>query len=245
MKYSCPCCTYLTFDKEPFCSFEICPVCYWKDDGMQNNNSNLPFEQNRISLDEAKRNFLEFGAIKNKYKDYVRRPFENELTSNIFKNKSITLSHLADIIIWSGVKTIEELTKIILAIIDTKNEWSEYKSLFENLKSSANDKKLKDSLLPDEFVSHILDSLGMVVFYREDSNSLSSLSYESKNSTLRLSQEWSEYIRRNGFSCIENYSCEDETAIKTSDALFKYGFKVIDRVYERTNVSIKFRGQYT
>ncbi len=36
MSYACPCCGYLTFDALPYGSFDICAVCFWEDDNVQN-----------------------------------------------------------------------------------------------------------------------------------------------------------------------------------------------------------------
>ena len=149
-----------------------------------------------------------------------------------------TLSHLTDIIQWSGLKSIEEIVNLILPICDSNQEYLEYKKLFENIQQSVSDENLKDTMLPNELVSKILDNLGMVVFYRKDSNILSSLSYEQAGSRLRLCNEWSAYIREHGFESVMDYSYEDETILRTSDALMKYGFEKIEKVYERTRVEL-------
>lgn len=151
---------------------------------------------------------------------------------------SITLTKLSNIIQWSGLKTVEEITKTIFPILENNQEWIEYKPLFENLVDSVNDDELKYTTIPDELVSNILDTLGMVVFYRANSNTLSSLSYEQEGSELRLSHEWSQYIRDNGYKNVIEYNYEDETIVRTSDALLKYGYETIERVYERTNASL-------
>lgn len=236
MKYACPCCNYLTYDEEPNGSFEICPVCYWEDDAVQNNNPVYSNGANNISLNDAKKNFKEFGAIKFEYKKNVRKPFRYEIHDLLIEQ--ITLTQLADILQWCGLKTVEDITQIILSVIISNNEWDEYNKLFENIKQSVSDDKLKDTMLPDELVSNILDALGMIVFYRKDSNSLSSLSYEPNEHNLRLTNQWSEFIRINGFDSVKKYNHENETILKTSDALFKYGFKIINKVYERTLVEL-------
>jgi len=149
-----------------------------------------------------------------------------------------TLSNLTDIIQWSGLKTVEEIVSVILPICDSNQEYLEYKKLFENIQQSVSDEKLKDTMLPNELVSKILDNLGMVVFYRKNSNILSSLSYEQEGSKLRLCHEWSAYIREHGFENVIDYNYEDETIMRTSDALMKYGYEKIERVYERTRVEL-------
>ena len=79
MSFPCPCCGYLTFDEEPLGTFEICPVCFWEDDNVQNNDPSYDDGANRISLIQAKKNFLQFGAIQEKFISSVRNPLPSEL----------------------------------------------------------------------------------------------------------------------------------------------------------------------
>jgi rubredoxin len=77
-KYACPCCGYLTLNDEPDNSFQICPVCYWEDDGVQLKYPTYESGANRVSLNQAKKNFVKFSAIEKRFKDYVRCPLEDE-----------------------------------------------------------------------------------------------------------------------------------------------------------------------
>ena len=61
--FACPCCGYKTFDEKPNGTFEICVVCFWEDDNIQNENPNYSGGANKISLKQAQKNFLDFGAI--------------------------------------------------------------------------------------------------------------------------------------------------------------------------------------
>jgi len=171
------------------------------------------------------------GNLLNELKKYESNTF------SLLSGK-LSLLNLSNIIQFSGLKTIKKIELAILHVIDNNHEFSEYKTLFEDLESSANDEEVKHTVLSDELVSIILDSLGMVVFHRKNSNTLSSLSYKQEGSKLRLNQEWSAYIRDNGYESVINYTYEDETILRTSDALLKYGYKTIERVYERTNTSL-------
>lgn len=80
MNYPCPCCSYLTFDEKPCGTFEICPVCYWEDDNTQINNLDYDGGANGISLNEARKNFALYGAVKKEYIDKVRKPLSKEKT---------------------------------------------------------------------------------------------------------------------------------------------------------------------
>ncbi|WP_447505667.1 CPCC family cysteine-rich protein [Acinetobacter pittii] len=64
MSYACLCCGYLTFDDLAYDSFEICPICFWEDDNVQNEDPDYMGGANGISLNMAKQNFQLFGAIK-------------------------------------------------------------------------------------------------------------------------------------------------------------------------------------
>ena len=79
MKYSCPCCGFLTFDEKPCGNFDICPVCYWEDDDIQNKNPDFVGGANGISLNQAKTAYKALGAIKKRYVEKVRLPVKDEI----------------------------------------------------------------------------------------------------------------------------------------------------------------------
>ena len=39
-KYKCPCCGFYTLKDKADNTFQICPVCYWEDDGVQFHDPN-------------------------------------------------------------------------------------------------------------------------------------------------------------------------------------------------------------
>lgn len=80
-KFECPCCGYFTLEEEAGNSFQLCPVCYWEDDGVQFNDPTYEGGANSLSLNEAKENFRKFGAIEERFKEYVRQPFKEETKS--------------------------------------------------------------------------------------------------------------------------------------------------------------------
>ena len=172
------------------------------------------------------------------YDNKVIKKNDTSKASSNFLDKSFSLLQLSNIIQWSGLKTVEEISRIIFTILENNQEWNEYQAIFKNLEDNVNNNELKNTSIPAALVSNILDALGMVVFFRKNTNNLSSLSYERKHSPLRLCHEWAKHIRRNGFDSVMNYSNADESIIKTSDALLKYGYEIIEKVYERTNASL-------
>ncbi len=80
--YPCPCCGYLTFDTAPGGTFAICPVCYWEDDNIQNDDPAYEGGANDISLNTAKENFSKYGAIKKEFVREVRKPLPEEFPAH-------------------------------------------------------------------------------------------------------------------------------------------------------------------
>lgn len=79
MKYKCPCCGYYTFDYEPNGSYGICPVCFWEDDLIALDDPTFVGGANRVSLQQARLNYKEFGACEKEMLQYVREPNLDEL----------------------------------------------------------------------------------------------------------------------------------------------------------------------
>ncbi len=79
MNNACPCCGYLTFEEETNGSYAICPVCYWEDDYIPDNDIYYAGGANGISLQDARMNFSRYKAIKQEFINQVRDPLINEL----------------------------------------------------------------------------------------------------------------------------------------------------------------------
>ncbi|MDY2588532.1 CPCC family cysteine-rich protein [Winogradskyella aquimaris] len=81
-RFYCECCGYNTLNEKPNGTYQICTTCYWEDDPIQSAEPDYEGGANRVSLNQAKRNFAEFGAcerdmIKNVnkvHKDDIRNP---------------------------------------------------------------------------------------------------------------------------------------------------------------------------
>jgi hypothetical protein len=78
VKYTCPCCGYKTFYEEPNGEYNICTVCYWEDDPFQKADPTDEGGANQVSLRQAQRNFIEFGACEVEMKHYTRQPNSDE-----------------------------------------------------------------------------------------------------------------------------------------------------------------------
>jgi Cysteine-rich CPCC len=58
---SCPCCGFWALTERN--AFEICPVCFWEDDGQDDwDADDTKGGPNSSSLTEARRNFRAFGS---------------------------------------------------------------------------------------------------------------------------------------------------------------------------------------
>lgn len=77
-KYICPCCGFFTLNKQADNTFQICPVCYWEDDGIQFHEPYYEGGANQVSLNQAKENFKNFGVIEERFKVFVRYPLADE-----------------------------------------------------------------------------------------------------------------------------------------------------------------------
>lgn len=78
-KYKCACCGYYTLIEK---NDVICPVCYWQEDYVQNNDPDFQGGPNEPSLNQARKNYNLFGAIEEKFIKYVRKPLFEELPEN-------------------------------------------------------------------------------------------------------------------------------------------------------------------
>jgi hypothetical protein len=79
IKYCCPCCGFRTLSRKPPGSYGICPVCYWEDDAAQFDDPTADGDgANGVSLDQARKNFKEFGASEREALEYVRPPNPEE-----------------------------------------------------------------------------------------------------------------------------------------------------------------------
>ena len=60
----------------------ICPVCFWQDDYVQLHDHDFSGGANKVSLNQARKNFIEFGACERELRQYVREARESELPCN-------------------------------------------------------------------------------------------------------------------------------------------------------------------
>ena len=79
----CPCCGYKTLGRRG--DYEICPICFWEDDIGQEKDPGSIGGANKVSLREAQRNFMKFGACDKESIKYVRKPLKTDVRDPIWK----------------------------------------------------------------------------------------------------------------------------------------------------------------
>ncbi len=77
--YKCPCCGNYTLPAPSNCAIAyICPVCYWENDVFIKSDDEPSDENRGMTLIEAKRNYLQFGAVSEDLIKYTRQPTVEE-----------------------------------------------------------------------------------------------------------------------------------------------------------------------
>jgi hypothetical protein len=77
----CLACGFLTIGKRGI--FEICPVCFWEDEGeIADPDEPLSGANGDLSLNEARENYRRFGATSEDLKVHVREPLPDECVSS-------------------------------------------------------------------------------------------------------------------------------------------------------------------
>ncbi len=77
--YRCPCCAFKTLYGRGH--DEICPVCFWQDDGQDDHDAGevRGGPNGKLSLTEARANFRKLGACETRVLNMVWRPLRDEL----------------------------------------------------------------------------------------------------------------------------------------------------------------------
>lgn len=74
---ACPCCGWKTVP-ERHGSDDICPICFWHDDGVQLADPWFEGGANNVSLVQAQANFALCGASEGRVLPHVRAPHPHE-----------------------------------------------------------------------------------------------------------------------------------------------------------------------
>ena len=78
-KHRCPCCKFKTLRGRA--DYDICPVCFWEDDGQGEVEADEVWggPNRNLSLRQAQKNFAEIGAVEEGVRRFVRKPLPDEL----------------------------------------------------------------------------------------------------------------------------------------------------------------------
>ena len=77
--YRCPCCGFLTLYGRG--QFELCPVCFWEDDGQDEDEADIVRggPNGTLSLKQAQENFVRYRAAEEQFAPKARKPLADEL----------------------------------------------------------------------------------------------------------------------------------------------------------------------
>lgn len=67
---TCACCGFNTLEDKGY--YEICEICFWEDDHVQEADPWLDCGANAVSLFEAQQNYKKYGAMEKRFIDEVR-----------------------------------------------------------------------------------------------------------------------------------------------------------------------------
>lgn len=81
MKYVCKCCGCAALDSAD--EYDICPVCCWEKDKTQESDTEYRGGANAVTLNEARKNYAEFGACEKRFAEKVRKPEVTEKAAAI------------------------------------------------------------------------------------------------------------------------------------------------------------------
>ena len=74
----CEICGYLTCVADKYCTYDICPVCFWEDDGSYEDLEEPSGANHGLTVNQAKNNFKVFGACEEDMIPHVRKPRADE-----------------------------------------------------------------------------------------------------------------------------------------------------------------------
>jgi hypothetical protein len=78
VRWPCVCCGSFTLTEPTGASDDICPVCFWQDDAVDNRGTDV-LGPNRVRLSVARANYERFGAQEERWLAKVRPPRSDEL----------------------------------------------------------------------------------------------------------------------------------------------------------------------
>lgn len=81
VRFACPCCGHRTITDQ----FDICPVCFWEHDPVQEADPEDAFGPNRVGLRQAQRNYAALRVSHPRHAKSVRPPLDDEILDPAWK----------------------------------------------------------------------------------------------------------------------------------------------------------------
>jgi len=75
----CPCCGFYTIESTDEVIVDICEVCFWQYDEVAHEHPDSTIGANHVTLNDARQNFMSFGASEQIFENSVRKPSDEEL----------------------------------------------------------------------------------------------------------------------------------------------------------------------
>ena len=94
-KFPCPCCGHRVFDCGPG-FHQACPICGWEDNLVQLRFVTMPGSCNRVSLEEAQRNYLDYGASERRSIGTTRDPVDGEEVEDGWRLLNLALDNVEE-----------------------------------------------------------------------------------------------------------------------------------------------------
>lgn len=150
-KYPCSCCSFLSLSDPKTGSYEICPVCFWEDDAVQNEDPYYEGGANQVSLSVAQKNFVDFGASEQAFLSKVRPPAITELPAisvlglepnQIVRNREKAMVQILAVIrgvLSTQIGVIEGAPFLSSMSHYLDPEWSEELRIFRGIASETDD----------------------------------------------------------------------------------------------------------
>jgi hypothetical protein len=80
---TCACCGYKTIEEKG--NFEICPICYWEDDPVQEADPWVEGGANVPSLFTAQHNYENFGAMEERFVPNIRAARPDDIKDSTWR----------------------------------------------------------------------------------------------------------------------------------------------------------------
>ena len=84
-KFYCPCCGFNSLIEPPNGTYNICRICFWEDDPIQQEDPNYEGGANRVSLIQGQKNFEKYGACEINMVKNVSKPTKTHIRNPQWK----------------------------------------------------------------------------------------------------------------------------------------------------------------